>query len=91
MVKILDEVGVAAIDPIYRRLLVAKRQIELQEAHAETLCVCCERPLSEHLGDKRCNIYATSRDFTSVDGPDMVRIVAALVHLEELQSLHRES
>jgi len=70
---------------IYSALLIEARQIDVRAERQADTCIHCGRVQSEHLLDKRCNVYTTSREFYSVEGKRRATISKLLGLMEDMR------
>ena len=65
-------------------LCIRLRDIQREMNAGNATCSWCGKRRSEHLSDKRCNVYATSQYFTNIRSTEHTKTEKALELLEGL-------
>lgn len=77
-----------SLTEVYDRLLRRQRILTLNLIEYKTVvCLNCDRPLKDHLSDRRCNTYMTSSLFRCNEEEELRQVQRALHLVEELENL----
>lgn len=76
-----------SLTELYHQLLSDQREIDRGNENGTAICEHCKNKKSQHLPDDRCNVYATSRHFYSVDATRLEKIKQAIQLIETLTEI----